>query len=96
MQGNLLRYANDPHVNPFVNYAEGQRIAEPNFKFAHIVHEGWPYIVAYALQEISKNDEILVEYGRDYWDGLKLIKMRTKAVKDAIMLTTTIPVTSVD
>ena len=43
---------NDPRVNPFVNYNEGQCIHDDNVKFEEVVWDGWPHLFVLTTQGI--------------------------------------------
>lgn len=37
--------------------------------FSEYVYNGWPYAIVIALRDIVQGEELLVNYGENYWDG---------------------------
>ena len=49
---------NDPHGSG----------GKPNLEFVEYVVKGWPYLFAVAKQDIKTGEELLLDYGEDYWE----------------------------
>lgn len=56
-------------INANTTYRPGDIVNKANAFFAMIVYRGWPYVYVVTQSEVSKGDEILVDYGRFYWLG---------------------------
>jgi hypothetical protein len=41
----------------------------PNVRFLQVDYCGWPLLVAMALADVQPGEELLVDYGVEYWTG---------------------------
>ena len=40
-----------------------------NIAIVYVVYKGWPYVVYMTLRDIKKGEELLVDYGENYWNA---------------------------
>ena len=41
----------------------------PNVRFCKVYDRGWPYLFIVSLRHLSAGEELLVDYGEDYWES---------------------------
>ena len=62
--GNVTMYVNDPK-------GSGRK---SNCLFVEVEYRGWPYVLLVSTREMRDSEELLVDYGAEYWNGQKTIK----------------------
>eukprot|EP00026_Physarum_polycephalum_P003318 Phypoly_transcript_03328.p1 GENE.Phypoly_transcript_03328~~Phypoly_transcript_03328.p1 ORF type:complete len:789 (+),score=220.54 Phypoly_transcript_03328:87-2453(+) len=80
--GNLTRFINDPIIDPTRPYHSTNRVGEPNVKTTNVVYNRWPYVFIETLRDIQLGEEILMEYGEDYWASMNYIIREHAEMKD--------------
>lgn len=56
-------------INANTTYIDGDPVLDDNTCFALILYQGWPYIFVISTRKITRNSEVLIDYGRNYWKG---------------------------
>lgn len=54
-------------MNATTNYKNGFK-QEANVRVVPYIYQGWHYAVAYTIKKISAGEELLWDYGPDYWE----------------------------
>ena len=66
--GNWMAAINDgtwsPGSHEDVDMAKNR---PPNVGFLEILHQGWPYMLVVTTRDVEAGEEILVDYGEEYW-----------------------------
>ena len=78
---NLIIFINDPRNNlskKKLNHAEQQKT---NIVFHLVLVNGWPSVFAITSKDISKNDELLVDYGKKYSQNIQEEKQWKEDIK---------------
>ena len=69
MDCNLLRTINDFREDPIMQPHGSTRDRKKNCMFVEVHHHGWPYAFVVLTQDLDGGDEVLIDYGRGYWEG---------------------------
>ena len=70
-------------INPFAS--NGLKVREPNVAFWEVIYHGWPYIFVGSLTDIRKGDELCIEYGEDYWEGMSSVICQAVSVRRSLV-----------
>ena len=69
---------NDYRSNPFEDGAtetalEGNTdhvaATGPNVRFCKVFDRGWPHLFIVSISELKSGDELLLDYGEEYWES---------------------------
>jgi hypothetical protein len=66
-----FRLINDPCIDPFARKPQQSALKKPNCAFMEVQYRGWPYIFILSVDKICKGEELCLEYGEEYWDGMR-------------------------
>ena len=88
--GNRFVFVNDYRRNPFKSVdehkEEEQELREPNVSFLEVMYKGWPYVLVVSISDVAQGEELLVDYGMQYWQQQRLREQQlgplTKHVSD--------------
>lgn len=78
--GNSSSMINDYRVNPFHDLRTAEALASraaesegvsagPNVRFCRVFDRGWPYLFIVSLRNLYAGEELLLDYGDDYWES---------------------------
>jgi hypothetical protein len=74
--GNRFVFVNDYRRNPFKSVdeqkEEEQELREPNVSFLEVMYKGWPYVLVVSIADVAQDEELLVDYGMQYWQQQRL------------------------
>ncbi len=51
-----------------------------------MIYLGWPYIFVGSLTDIRKGDELCIEYGEVYWEGMSFVICQAVSVRRSLAL----------
>jgi len=68
--GNETMFINDPRGLPRKS-KQRRQLSGANCMFVEILHRGWPFAFVVATQDIREGEELLVEYGSEYWTAME-------------------------
>ena len=57
-------------LNANKTYKEGEIPKKANVIANYYTYQGWRYVVYYSLDTIAQDDELLFDYGEDYWANI--------------------------
>ena len=60
--------------------------SEANVQFVEFLHYGWPTVCMATLRAIAKDEELLVDYGPDYWRVHRILEKHIWAPLDKLQL----------
>lgn len=80
------RAANDFRFDG-INHPHGCAMdGKENALFVEVLHWGWPYVFIVTCEHLCSGEELLVDYGEQYWEGyasvLKQRRMMESVVKN--------------
>jgi len=89
IQVNALKYRN--HLAFINDYRDKERQDRlKNVTFVEVLHKGWPHIMVIVCHEIKPGEQLLIDYGQDYWDDIelnhKIYKWHMDEMKAAVQL----------
>ena len=64
--GNQTMLINDPRGLPDFETAL-------NCEFIEVTWRGWPYIFVATTRDVAAGEELLIEYGEEYWENMEYI-----------------------
>lgn len=90
----MWRYINDPRTNPYHDDVTKRNdgVDRANVEWLEILIKGIPYKFMYASKNIIKGDELLVDYGKEYWEAMQVVTNRDKNIKSLAKTICTIEV----
>lgn len=84
--GNWTKYANDIRIeDPFNSYDLEKPQNKPNVALIEVTYKAWPYTFLVSLKSIRKGQELLLNYGDDYWEAMRNIKERHDTFKSIVV-----------